>query len=192
MATKSEEKGYTMAIGGVPISFPFPSAYTSQKQLMAKVMMALKRGQNALLEVNEIFGENSNCIPCIDITQTNKQSPTGSGKSLAILCSVLAWHKFTHSSVHINTNKPSTESDFKSSKPPPKIIFTSRTHGQLQQLIAEFRRTAYADHFQMVVLGSRKSLCINQKIQPLSDRNDQWFVIPKYHRMHSFVYFVSM
>ena len=38
-------------IGGVPVSFPYSSPYTAQRQVMAKVITALNRKQNALLEV---------------------------------------------------------------------------------------------------------------------------------------------
>lgn len=175
-------------MSGIPINFPYPQPYVAQKQLMAKVINTLNHKQNALLE-----------------------SPTGSGKSLAILCSVLAWHKkyfpkqekrshititpdlptkpttenqynlnkfkFNPSNINNNNNRNNVNNNnIKKPAKAPKIIFTSRTHGQLTQLIAEYRRTPYFKDFQMVVLGSRKSLCINKKIQPLSDRNDQWYV----------------
>ncbi|CAO3639856.1 unnamed protein product [Cunninghamella echinulata] len=58
----------TIPINGVPIQFPFQP---SQIQLMAKIVQALKKSENALLE-----------------------SPTGSGKSLAILCGALAWREY--------------------------------------------------------------------------------------------------
>ncbi|KAG0340558.1 Fanconi anemia group J protein [Podila humilis] len=53
--------------GGVRIKFPF-QPYKSQKDMMSKIVDALQRQENALLE-----------------------SPTGSGKSLALLCGALAW-----------------------------------------------------------------------------------------------------
>ncbi|KAL1928650.1 hypothetical protein VTP01DRAFT_2436 [Rhizomucor pusillus] len=64
----SDMKRYPM--GGVPVEFPF-QPYPAQIQMMAKVMQALKNKQNTLLE-----------------------SPTGSGKSLAILCATLAWREY--------------------------------------------------------------------------------------------------
>lgn len=171
-------------IGGVPIKFPYSSPYVPQKQLMFQTIRALNEGHHALLE-----------------------SPTGSGKSLAILCSVLAWHAYTygdsgdvtgtkHKHIKIDGDSAHSDTDTDTKTNPfawtpkasdaqsatharstrssaPKIIFTSRTHSQIQQLVTEYRRTAYPPQFRMVVLGSRKSLCINSRVRPLSDRNDK-------------------
>lgn len=63
------QKAYT--IGGVPILFPY-KAYPSQITMMDKIIKCLNKKHNCLLE-----------------------SPTGSGKSLALLCSTLAWVKKT-------------------------------------------------------------------------------------------------
>lgn len=59
------ENVYTM--GGIRINFPF-KAYPSQVVLMSKIIKALQEKKHALLE-----------------------SPTGTGKSLALLCATLAW-----------------------------------------------------------------------------------------------------
>ncbi|KAI9316736.1 helicase C-terminal domain-containing protein [Dichotomocladium elegans] len=56
-------------MAGVMVEFPF-QPYPAQIQMMYKIVQALKSKQNALLE-----------------------SPTGSGKSLAILCAALAWRE---------------------------------------------------------------------------------------------------
>ena len=56
-------------ISGVKVFFPV-KAYPSQIAMMAKIINAFQRGQNSLLE-----------------------SPTGSGKSLALLCAALAWQR---------------------------------------------------------------------------------------------------
>ena len=56
-------------ISGVKVVFPM-KAYPSQIAMMSKIINGLQRGQNSLLE-----------------------SPTGSGKSLALLCAALAWQR---------------------------------------------------------------------------------------------------
>ncbi|CAN9511201.1 unnamed protein product [Ophioblennius macclurei] len=56
-------------IGGVEVQFPC-KAYPSQLAMMNSIMRGLNSGQHCLLE-----------------------SPTGSGKSLALLCSTLGWQK---------------------------------------------------------------------------------------------------
>ena len=54
---------------GVNINFPF-EAYECQKEFMEKVLICLQNESNGLLE-----------------------SPTGTGKTLCLLCSVLAWRE---------------------------------------------------------------------------------------------------
>lgn len=43
----------------------------------------------------------------------------------------------------------------------PVIIYASRTHSQLSQVVAELHRTAYADSLNICVLGSRSQMCIH-------------------------------
>jgi len=56
-------------INGYSVEFPF-KPYGSQLGFMSQLLRAIKKEENALLE-----------------------SPTGSGKSLALLCSALAWQR---------------------------------------------------------------------------------------------------
>ena len=59
----------TYDICGVPVDFPF-EAYSPQLVYMEKVVLALEQGTNALLE-----------------------SPTGTGKTLCLLCAALGWRR---------------------------------------------------------------------------------------------------
>ncbi|GJJ75783.1 chromosome transmission fidelity protein 1 [Entomortierella parvispora] len=49
-----------------------------------------------------------------------------------------------------------------------KIYYCSRTHSQLSQFVDELRKTSYGEHLHVVSLGSRKSLCINEKFRQKS------------------------
>ena len=150
----------TLNISGIPIKYPF-KPYPSQIQFMDKLIRALNGRQHALLE-----------------------SPTGTGKTMALLCGAMAWLA-NYSNAMKERNKKIEEQrkkeDVKSEdsvpftdseeEPPgggeefviPRIYYASRTHKQLAQVIKEFRRTAY--HSSFTVLASRTHYCINKKIR---------------------------
>ncbi|KAG0293227.1 DEAD H (Asp-Glu-Ala-Asp His) box helicase 11 [Dissophora globulifera] len=46
-----------------------------------------------------------------------------------------------------------------------KIYYCSRTHSQLSQFVDELRKTSYGDHLHVISLGSRKSLCVNDRFR---------------------------
>ncbi|XP_076944311.1 uncharacterized protein LOC143614894 [Bidens hawaiensis] len=143
-------------IGGIAVEFPYPP-YGCQLAYMSRVIATLDRGQHALLE-----------------------SPTGTGKSLSLLCSVLAWHKhhYTHSKPHAGgflseeidpspANLMPTLSQTNTANQRKKrglvIYYATRTHSQISQVIGEFRKTSY--HVPMAVLGSRKRYCTNSNVR---------------------------
>lgn len=49
-----------------------------------------------------------------------------------------------------------------------KIIFTSRTHSQLKQVVKEFKLTNYKT-MNSAILGSRKHMCINEDVKDSGD-----------------------
>ncbi|KAF9116824.1 DEAD H (Asp-Glu-Ala-Asp His) box helicase 11 [Mortierella sp. AM989] len=49
-----------------------------------------------------------------------------------------------------------------------KIYYCSRTHSQLSQFVDELRKTSYGDHLHVISLGSRKSLCINERFRKMA------------------------
>ncbi|KAL8141006.1 hypothetical protein V2J09_007027 [Rumex salicifolius] len=89
MSSESQNPRNVYHIGGVPVEFPY-QPYGSQLAFMGRLIATLDRAQreghgHALLE-----------------------SPTGTGKSLSLLCSALAWQRH-HGSRGINPNPiPST------------------------------------------------------------------------------------
>ncbi|GKV43402.1 hypothetical protein SLEP1_g50693 [Rubroshorea leprosula] len=139
----------TYKLRGIDVDFPF-EAYECQKVYMEKVIEALQNRSNALLE-----------------------SPTGTGKTLCLLCATLAWRKslggFSTGRSKKSSQSPDRDSDEPSSQSGatnlPTIVYTTRTHSQLRQVIQELKRSNYRP--KMVVLGSREQLCIHDKVSLL-------------------------
>ncbi|KAI4331239.1 hypothetical protein MLD38_029443 [Melastoma candidum] len=144
-------------IRGIDVDFPF-EAYDCQLVYMEKVIQSLQQRCNALLE-----------------------SPTGTGKTLCLLCATLAWRKSLggfstgrmRSVTSSSQEEPSSQSG--SSQPSqsnrsqlPTIVYTTRTHSQLRQVIQELRRSNYRP--KMMVLGSREQLCIHDKVSLIRGR----------------------
>ncbi|KAK2724782.1 regulator of telomere elongation helicase 1 homolog isoform X1 [Artemia franciscana] len=144
-------------IHNVLVDFPFPP-YPVQFAYMEKVIECLQKGENGLLE-----------------------SPTGTGKTLSILCSSLAWLTVRKAQVQsaLLVNKEAA-SDFSKllsnqlenaggmswGEPAPvlpKIIYASRTHSQLTQVIQELKRSKY-NYLKVAVLGSRDQMCIHPEV----------------------------
>ncbi|KAJ0180243.1 hypothetical protein K1T71_003647 [Dendrolimus kikuchii] len=145
-------------ISGIPVSFPF-EPYDVQKAYMERVIESLQNNTNALLE-----------------------SPTGTGKTLSLLCSSLAWLLVKKAQLQMNAqlgnfsdhsnfsgalkdNLKSGAGKGKDNKSwgMPKIIYSSRTHSQLTQAMQELKRSSYK-HVKATVLGSRDQMCIHPEV----------------------------
>ena len=152
----------TYDIAGVVVDFPF-EAYSVQLVYMEKVVLALEHGSNALLE-----------------------SPTGTGKTLCLLCAALGWRRAQIERMRTAGAKPSAPAqgdaawaafgkaaasssysggDSTNGKA-PRIIYASRTHSQLQQVVRELRRTVHRP--KVCVLGSREQLCCHQDVSKMT------------------------
>nr|XP_033320828.1 regulator of telomere elongation helicase 1 homolog [Megalopta genalis]XP_033320829.1 regulator of telomere elongation helicase 1 homolog [Megalopta genalis]XP_033320830.1 regulator of telomere elongation helicase 1 homolog [Megalopta genalis] len=152
-----------VTINNVIINFPF-KPYSVQEDYMAKVIECLQDSKNGVLE-----------------------SPTGTGKTLCLLCSSLSWlltkkaqlqaqslvgaiekpnfggHFFNKLSKELKGATGDTEPSSSFISAAPKIIYASRTHSQLSQAMQELKRTAYK-HVSTAVLGSRDQLCIHPDV----------------------------
>lgn len=162
----------TIDIRGVPVSFPF-EPYELQKNYMEKVIEALQNQSNAVLE-----------------------SPTGTGKTLSLLCSTLAWVQMKKAQIQaelkavgitenvdfvqsINNelkNITDASTTTKRMLNVPVVIYASRTHSQLSQAVQELKRTAYK-HMKASVLGSRDQMCIHEDL--ITEQNNGIKVCPK-------------
>ncbi|CAF0756572.1 unnamed protein product [Rotaria sp. Silwood1] len=137
---------HSYLIDGLTVLFPF-EAYQCQLDYMKAVVECLMKGQNGILE-----------------------SPTGTGKTLSLLCASLAW--LEQYKIH---NSDSNEA-------PVQIIYASRTHSQLAQVVKEFKSTDY-NRMKITVLGSRDQLCIHPEVKNLENSSDKISVCrEKVHR----------
>ncbi|KAI0564905.1 DEAD2 [Gracilaria domingensis] len=154
-----------LPVNGIEIDFPY-EPYGAQIRYMSHVIDALRNGSNALLE-----------------------SPTGTGKTLCLLCASLAWrHTYiaalqagvvassssapllkkagvrpSHSAKSTSALDVLLRPQANAHLAAPRIIFASRTHSQLAQAINELKQTVYKPSMSM--LASRDQLCVH----PISD-----------------------
>ncbi|SBT78985.1 DNA repair helicase, putative [Plasmodium ovale] len=155
---KNEDSSHRYTINDVEVYFPY-ELYDCQYNYMQSVLNALKKKENAILE-----------------------SPTGTGKTLCLLCASISYlvdvmEKKGHFSENINIseNKSNISVGFKenenSSKNTisdefPKIIYASRTHSQLKQVIKELKNVYFIrnnEKYKLLttILGSRDQLCVH-------------------------------
>ena len=106
----------TITIQGIPIYFPY-NPYPPQRLYMEKVILTLnKKGSISALE-----------------------SPTGTGKTLCLLCAILAWVKHYNKKI--------------------SIYYCTRTVSQINNLLKELDKSCYKIKTSFV--ASRKHTCLN-------------------------------
>ncbi|KAG5446062.1 Fanconi anemia group J protein [Clonorchis sinensis] len=156
-------------IQNIPISFPY-KPYGCQLSCMNRVIEALESGRNCLIE-----------------------SPTGTGKTLSLLCSSLAWlnkrivdseldwsnncdhpgseqHDEVENGDTLLREKPSSaasasdQAGKNSESSLPKVYYCTRTHKQIAQIVRELRKTKYRKA-KMTILSSRQHTCINPAVK---------------------------
>jgi chromosome transmission fidelity protein 1 len=127
------------------------------------------------------------------------ESPTGTGKTMSIICSVMNWMELQTSSMHKKKNKDmksneldwvlefeekqvkehklciTSDSDQEVDHEEGKIrlIYSSRTHSQISQFVNEIKRTRFAKSMTSVSLGSRANLCINERVRNSAIPNEK-------------------
>ncbi|KCV69607.1 hypothetical protein H696_04026 [Fonticula alba] len=145
-AAASPAKSFQYQLEGVEVLFPY-QAYDCQLAYMAMVIRALKAGGNALLE-----------------------SPTGTGKTLCLLCAVLSWRRWMIGRAATRNEATSTlESTAAQSalmRNIPRVFYSSRTHSQLAQVMNELKRTSFT--VRSGIIASREHLCINHSVVQLT------------------------
>ncbi|CAJ1397004.1 unnamed protein product [Effrenium voratum] len=113
-----------LQVGEVEVLFPFQSVLPPQQQVITKVVNGALQGRHVLIE-----------------------SPTGTGKTMALLCAALAAQR----RMALLRGKA------------PRVIFGTRTHAQIKQVVNEVRRSPYRPWLQ-VVGGRDQNLCIQPRV----------------------------
>lgn len=122
-----------LKINGISIDMPY-KPYPSQIVTISKLLLSFQTSTSALIE-----------------------SPTGTGKSFSIICSILAYQ-----------NSLMRQNDVKLKS---KIYICTRTHSQINQLIEQLRKTSYNP--RITILGSKAQYCINKTVERSADLNTE-------------------
>ena len=133
---KDKEKQYDILIDGINIKFPY-KPYEVQIEYMKRLIELCS---------TKIIKNNYEGLAALE-------SPTGTGKTLSLLCSLLAW-----------LNEMDKQKKYKG-----KIIYATRTHSQISQIMKELKKTCYIP--QTAILSSREYSCINENFKNKENMN---------------------
>jgi len=150
---KITNKPETMLMSGVPVDFPY-QPYPCQIAMLGKIIKALQQSKNCLLE-----------------------SPTGTGKTLTLLCAALSWQQkeLEISRTSSNSNDSKDQNNESSNKliPVSRIFYCTRTHKQLEQVAKQLNNTVYKDKIRMTLLSSRDNYCVHPTVSKGPNKNHE-------------------
>ena len=126
---ESQEK---ILIEDIEVLFPY-KPYEKQITYMKSIIQTLNKKYNS-------DNDNFKALAALE-------SPTGTGKTLCLLCSILAW---VNAKGKVNTFSGS-------------IIYSTRTHSQISQIIDELNKTCYEP--RIAILSSREFSCANTELK---------------------------
>lgn len=132
-------------VNGLDIHFPL-EPLSSQLRVVAAAAAAMEKSTVALVE-----------------------SPTGTGKTLALLSACLAfqWHRFKAWQDGLPARKGQDEKE--SESPVPRVVWIARTHDQLEHAIRELRRLPYRPLESLRI--SRERFCLHPFVQQAQDKS---------------------
>lgn len=104
------------------------------------------------------------------------ESPTGTGKTLTLLCASLAWQQKEieqNRMAAIDDNKDKTSESATRPAPISRIFYCTRTHKQLEQVAKQLGNTVYKDKIRMTLLSSRENYCIHPIVSKGPNKNHE-------------------
>ena len=133
MNQKKSELQKKIIIEDIEVYFPY-DPYEKQITYMKSIIQTLNNKYNSSDEINY------NALAALE-------SPTGTGKTLCLLCSLLAW-----------VNTKGRDHKFSGT-----IFYSTRTHSQISQVISELNKTCYEP--RIAILSSREHSCANTELK---------------------------
>lgn len=146
---------------GVPVDFPH-KPYPCQVAMLGRIIKALQQSKNCLLE-----------------------SPTGTGKTLTLLCAALAWQQKELEQLRTSVlNDPKDTTAEAASKPTSvsRIFYCTRTHKQLEQVAKQLSNTIYKDKIRMTLLSSRDNYCVHPVVSKGPNKNHECNKLTRFNK----------